>query len=130
MAFTDRVAAIIDGPNFAHVATLDPDGHPQNTVMWIMRDDDRIVLNTAQGRRKWHNLRRDPRLGISISPSDDPYINVSIWGRVIEMRTEDGDEVIDALAAKYLGVESYPYRRPEETRVTIIVGVEHVASYD
>lgn len=130
MALTDRVAAIIDEPNFAHVATLDPDGHPQNTVMWIMRDGDRIILNTAEGRRKWHNLRRDPRVGISISPTDAPYTNVSIRGRVIEMRTEDGDEVIDALAAKYLGVDTYPYRRRGETRVTIVVAVERVASYD
>ena len=130
MTLPTRVKDVIDGPNFAHVATVDPDGHPHNSVMWITRDGDLLLLNTAEGRRKWHNLRRDPRLGISISPADEPYVNISIRGRVVEMRTEDGDAVIDALAAKYLGVDTYPYRSPTETRVTIVVAVDHVAAYD
>jgi PPOX class probable F420-dependent enzyme len=113
---------------FAHVATVDPTGHPQNTVMWVDRDGDLLVLNTAAGRAKWHNLRRDPRVGISVSPVDEPYANYSLKGRVVEMRTSDGDEVIDRLAHKYLGVDEYPYRRPDEVRVTILVEVLSVAS--
>ena len=119
MALSDQVKEIIDTPVFAHVATVGPAGHPQNTVMWIDRDGDQLVLNTAAGRAKWHNLEHDPRVGISISPVDDPYVNLSIKGRVVEMRTSDGDEVIDRLANKYLGVDDYPYRRPDETRVTV-----------
>lgn len=129
-SLSERVRAVIDGPNFAHVATLDPDGHPHNTVMWITRDDDRVILNTAEGRRKWRNLRRDPRLAISISPQDAPYVNFSMRGRVVEMRTEDGDAVIDALAAKYLGVDTNPYRRHGARRVTMVVEIEHVAIWE
>lgn len=126
----EHIKELVDGPVFAHVATVGPAGHPQNTVMWIDRDGDLLVLNTAAGRAKWHNLRNDPRVGISISPTDKPYLNYSLKGRVVEMRTSDGDEVIDRLAHKYLGVDEYPYRRPDETRVTILVEVLSVAGND
>ena len=122
-----KIRRVVDSPSFAHVATVGPAGHPQNTVMWIDRDGDRLVLNTAAGRAKWHNMRNDPRIGISISPADRPYENYSLKCRVVEMRTEDGDEVIDRLAKKYLGTDEYPYRRPDEVRVTVIVEVEKVA---
>ncbi len=125
-ALPDRVKEIIDTPVFAHVATVGPDGHPQNTVMWIDRDADRLLLNTAEGRTKWRNIEADPRVGISVSPIDEPYVNLSIKGRVIEMRTGDGDEVIDRLAKKYLGVDEYPYRSLGEVRVTMVVEVESV----
>ena len=117
----DAVKEIIDTPVFAHVATVGPDGHPQNTVMWIDRDGDHLLLNTAAGRVKWRNLRRDPRVAVSLTPVDTPYRNISIKGRMVEMRTEDGDAVIDRLAHKYLGVDEYPYRQPGEVRVTIVV---------
>ncbi|MCB2224734.1 MAG: PPOX class F420-dependent oxidoreductase [Actinobacteria bacterium] len=123
----DRVREIVDQPVFAHVATVGPDGHPQNTVMWIDRDGDLLVLNTAEGRAKWRNLRADGRVGISITPPDDPYENVTLKGRVVEMRTSDGDAVIDRLAHKYLGVDEYPHRRAGEVRVTILVEVLSVA---
>lgn len=126
-ALPDRVKEIIDTPVFAHVATVGRDGHPQNTVMWIGRDGDRLLLNTAEGRTKWRNIEADPRVGISVSPIDEPYLNLSIKGRVIEMRTVDGDEVIDRLAKKYLGVKEYPYRSAGEVRVTMVVEVQSVA---
>lgn len=126
-ALPEELRAVIDGPNFAHLTTLDPDGSPQATAMWIMRDGDRIVLNTAQGRRKWHNMKNDPRVAISISPSDRAYENWSIQGRVVEMRTEDGVDVIDQLAYKYLGHDKYPWLTPGMVRVTVIVEVDRVA---
>ena len=127
MPLDARVKEIIDEPVFAHVATVGPDGHPQNTVMWIDRDGDNLLLNTAAGRAKWRNISNDPRVGISVSPVDAPYLNLSLKGRVTEMRTSDGDEVIDRLAHKYLGVDEYPYRQAGEVRVTMLVEVESVA---
>ena len=117
----DDVRAVIDGPNFAHLTTLDADGWPHTSAMWIMRDGDLIVFNTAEGRRKWHNMRRDPRVAISISPSNEMYENHAIQGRVTEMRTSDGVATIDALAKKYLGLNSYPWLRPGMVRVTVVV---------
>lgn len=124
---TDRLKAVIDGENYAHLATLDPDGSPQASAMWIMRDGDRIVFNTAEGRRKWRNIRKDPRVAVSLSPVGKPYQNWSIQGRVAEMRTSDGVEIIDQLAQKYLGKEKYPWLTPEMVRVTVIVDVDRIA---
>ena len=123
----DPLRAAIDGRNFAHLTTVDADGWPQTSAMWIMRDGDHIVFNTAAGRRKWHNMRRDPRVAISISPTDRPYVNYSIQGLVIEMRTSDGVETIDRLAQKYLGREKYPWLQPGMVRVTVVVEVTRVA---
>ena len=125
----DELKSVIDGKNFAHLTTLDPDGAPHATAMWIMRDGDLIVFNTAEGRRKWHNLQRDPRVAISISPDGKPYVNYSIAGRVIEMRTSDGREVIDRLSEKYTGNPVYQFMTPGMVRVTIIVEPTRVASW-
>ena len=105
IALPDELKAAIDARSYAHLTTVDSDGAPQATAMWIMRDGDQIVFNTAEGRRKWRNMQRDPRVAISISPADKPYENWSIQGRVVEMRTSDGVAVIDQLAQKYLSKE-------------------------
>jgi PPOX class probable F420-dependent enzyme len=123
----DDLKAAIDGPTFAHLTTLDPDGSPQSTAMWITREGDQIVFNTAQGRRKWRNLNHDPRVAISISSPDEPYRNWSIQGRVVEMRTSDGVAVIDRLAEKYLGEPKYPWLTPGMVRVTVIVDPTRIA---
>ena len=107
--------------------SLPPEHRHVHDLPELLRDGDLLVLNTAAGRAKWHNMKTDPRVSISISPVDEPYLNFSLKGRVVEMRTEDGDEVIDRLAHKYLGTDTYPYRRPDETRVTILVEVDTVA---
>lgn len=123
----EALKRVLDGRAFAHLTTLDPDGMPQASAMWIMRDGDRIVMNTAEGRRKWRNLINDRRVAISISDERDEYLNFSIQGVVTEMRTSDGVEVIDALARKYLrGVATYPWHRPGMVRVTLIVEATRV----
>lgn len=127
-AIPERLKALLDGPTFAHLTTLDADGWPQSSAMWIMREGDRIFFNTAEGRRKWRNMKDDPRVSVSISHPDEPYINFSIQGRVVEMRTSDGVEIIDALARKYLGVDKYPWLKPDTVRVTVIVEPTRIAS--
>jgi hypothetical protein len=124
----ERLKRIIDDRSIAHVATLDDSGAPHVTAMWVMRDGNRIVLNTLEGRAKWRHLRRDPRIGISITPPDETYLNYSIKGRVGELRTADGKEVIDRLAAKYLDEDEFPWLRPGDVRVTIVVEPAAVAS--
>lgn len=124
----DRLKETIDSRTFAHLTTLDPDGSPQSSAMWIMRDGEHIVFNTAKGRRKHRNMAADPRVSVSISPSDEPYVNWSIQGRVIEMRESDGVDVIDALARKYTESDHYEWLTPEMVRVTVIVEPTRVAS--
>lgn len=122
----DKLKAVLDGANFAHLATLE-DGAPHNTAMWVARDGEHIIMNTQEGRVKWRNLRLDPRVAISISPAEEPYVNYSLQGRVVEMRTSDGKEVIDALAQKYLGVDEYPWLQEGDVRVTLVIAVDEVA---
>jgi PPOX class probable F420-dependent enzyme len=116
-----ELKAIIDDANFAHLATVDEAGHPHVTAMWIMRDGESILFNSLKGRAKLRHMERDPRVAISISPGDDPYLNFAIRGRVTELRTSDGREVIDRLAQKYMGEPKAPFVKPGDIRVTIVV---------
>jgi len=116
----EEVRQVIDDRTFAHLATLDGTGGPHVTAMWITRDADLIVFNTLEGRAKWRHMQRDPRVAISLSPPGDDYLNFLIKGRVIEMRTSDGTEVINSLAHKYIG-RDYPRLGPGDVRVTVIV---------
>jgi PPOX class probable F420-dependent enzyme len=122
----DDLKTLLDGAHFAHLATLDPDGTPQASAVWVMRDGDRIVINTAEGRRKTRNMRLDPRVALSISPGDALYTNWSIQGRVVDMRASDGWEVIDRLSNRYLG-RDYP-RPAGMVRVTVVIDPTRIAT--
>lgn len=123
----DEVKALLDTPNFWHLATVHPDGSPQCTVMWAHLRDGRVMFNTALGRVKPRNLAHDPRVTLSLADPEHPYSNASIQGAVGE--TIGGDEAlrdIDSLATKYMGVETYPFLQPGERRVTYLVEPRHV----
>jgi PPOX class probable F420-dependent enzyme len=123
----DEVKALLDAPNFWHLATLNPDGSPHSTVMWMDRRDGLIVFNTSLGRIKPRNLAHDPRVCLSLADPEHPYSNVSIQGRVVE--TVEGGQAladIDRLATKYMGVETYPFLQPGERRVTYVVEPQSV----
>jgi PPOX class probable F420-dependent enzyme len=128
ITLSDELQAVLDSKVFAHLTTLDPDGTPQASAMWVTRDGDHIVMNTSEGRRKHRNLKSDPRVAISISPADDEYTNYSIQGRVVEMRTSDGVAVIDELARKYTESDHYEWLTPGMVRVTMIIEPTRVAS--
>jgi PPOX class probable F420-dependent enzyme len=115
-----------EGKNFATVATLMPDGSPHATVIWIDTDGKHVIFNTAEGRIKTKNLRRDPRVAIAVMNSENPYQQVMVRGHVVEMAHEGADAHIDRLAKKYLGVDKYPYRGPGEQRVIIKVAPDRV----
>ncbi len=118
---------IKEGKNFATIATLMPDGSPHATVTWIDTDGKHVIFNTAEGRLKPKNLRRDPRVSISILNSENPYQQVVIQGRAVEITHDGADEHIDRMAKKYLGVDKYPYRAPGEKRVIVKVVPDKVS---
>ena len=124
---SERDRRIIDAPNFASVATLMPDGSPQVSTIWIDRDGDEILFNTAEGRVKTENLRRDGRVAISVFDQGDHDEQVIVRGAVVDMTTDGADEHIDFLAKKYLGAETYPFRDPTEQRVIVRVRPDHVS---
>jgi PPOX class probable F420-dependent enzyme len=117
---------LLDGKQFAHIATLMPDGSPQVSPVWIDEEDGLVVFNTAEGRLKPENLKRDPRVAISIVDSENPYENILVRGKVVEMTQEGADEHIDALANRYMGVEEYPLRQPGEQRVIVKIEPDRV----
>jgi len=112
---------------FANLATVMPDGSPQVSPVWIMLDGDYLIVNTARGRQKDRNMRRSARVAISIQDPDNPYRYLLVRGRVAEVTEAGADAVIDALAKKYLGADTYPYRRADEVRVTYKIEPEHVS---
>jgi PPOX class probable F420-dependent enzyme len=122
---TDDQARLFRDTNFAHLATIRPDGTPQVTPVWVDWDDGHIVLNTAKGRQKEQNLRRDPRLTIEVTSHLNPYQYVSVRGKA-EFVDEGADEMIDKLAKKYMDVDQYPFRQEGEQRVTIRIRPEQV----
>jgi PPOX class probable F420-dependent enzyme len=119
---------ITEGRNFAAVATLMPDGSPQVSIVWIDSDGEHVIFNTAEGRAKAKNLRRDPRVAVTVINSENPYEQVMIRGRVVEMTHNGADAHIDRLAKKYLGVDKYPYRGPGEQRVIVKIAPHYVAT--
>lgn len=113
---------LIDRPNFAHLATLMPDGSPQSVPVWIGREGDNLVICTGEGSLKAKNTRRDPRVALSIVDFDNPYEEVQIRGRVTERRPDPELTTLDPIAHKYTG-KPFPMRKPEG-RVALIIAVE------
>lgn len=120
---------LLDKPAFAHVATLMKDGSPQVTPVWVDREGDKVVINSAQGRVKDKNLKRDKRIALSITDPANPYRMLSIRGEVVEITTDGAEDHIDRLAMKYMGVEKYPYRTPTEVRVRYVIQPTSVSVY-
>ena len=125
---SEGVKKLFREPNYGHMATLMPDGSPQVSPVWVDVDGDRILVNSAEGRSKPRNVRRDARVAISIYNQDNPYSSAFIRGRVVEITHEGADEHIDKLAKKYLGQDKYPYHQPGDQRVILVIEPEHVGS--
>jgi hypothetical protein len=110
---------------FANLATLMPDGRPQVTPVWVDFDGEHVIFNSARGRQKDKNVRRDPRVALAVVDPDNPYRYLEIRGRVTEITEDGADESINKLAKKYLGVDKYPYGQPGEVRVLYKIKPEH-----
>lgn len=128
-AIDGRAEELLKAKNFCVVSTLRQDGSVHAAPTWVDVKDGRPVLNTAEGRAWPRNLERDPRVTLTVQNMDNPYEYVAIRGRVVERTAAGADEHIDALAMKYLGQESYPYRQPGEQRVIVRIEPEHVHVY-
>ncbi len=125
---TDAAREALEGPNFWSLATVNPDGSPQSTIVWVHTRDGKIIVNSALGRKKPRNIEREPRVALSWhDTAPGSYRSFAIQGRVVETIVgEQADRDIDMLAKKYLGEDRYPWRRPDEQRVTFVIEPTHL----
>jgi PPOX class probable F420-dependent enzyme len=122
-----KARALIARPVLASLTTLSKNGSPQVTPLWIDQDGDDLLFNTAMGRVKERHMENDPRVAVSVVDPDDQYNVVAVRGTVVDITTDGADEHIDALAKKYLGVDSYPMRQEGEVRIKVRVRTDHIA---
>ncbi|WP_372669931.1 PPOX class F420-dependent oxidoreductase [Amycolatopsis kentuckyensis] len=125
--FNEATKALLDGANYPVVATTNADGSPQSSVVWAKRDGDTVLFVTVQGRRKERNIRRDPRVSLSVFDLADPENYVEIRGRA-EVTVEGGRELNDELARKYTG-DVFPPEPADVVRVLVRVVPEHITGH-
>jgi PPOX class probable F420-dependent enzyme len=121
----EKYRDLFDKRAFASLATLMPNGRPQVTPVWVDFDGEHVVFNSAKGRQKDRNIRRDPHVSLAIIDPDNPYRYLEVRGLVVEILEDGADDHIDKMASKYLGVDKYPYRQPGEVRVIYKMKPEH-----
>ncbi len=124
---TDATLRLVDGRNYAVLSTVNPDGSPQGSVIWIGRDGDDLVFSTVEGRVKHRNMVRDPRVSVTIIDSADPENYVELRGTV-SMTPDVGRELDTALSRKYDGKDPEP-DRPGAVRVVVRVSVDRATGY-
>jgi PPOX class probable F420-dependent enzyme len=123
-AFVD----ILDKKTLVHLATRDKEGNPQVSPVWVDREGNTIIINSAKGRVKDRNMRASDRVAISATDPDNPYRALMIRGRVVKITEEGADAHIDKMAKKYLDQDKYPFRSPTETRVKYYIEPLQVAT--
>jgi len=119
---SEKAKRLLNAKNFAFLATLNKDGSPQLTPVWIDTDGENVFVNTALGRQKAKNVARDPRVAVGVFDHANPYEYVSIRGKVEKQITgKAADDHIDKLASKYTGAKKYGSRAPSEKRVILVI---------
>jgi PPOX class probable F420-dependent enzyme len=121
----EKARKFLEQPFVGEVTTLRADGSPHSTVVWVDVDSDVVMFNTAVGRAKEKHLRKDPRLALIVVDPENAYRWVALSGTA-ELTTDGADDQIDKLAKKYLGQDEYPWRNPEEQRITVRIRPERV----
>ena len=120
----DKAIRLIEGKNFAYLATIMPDGAPHVAPVWIDREGDTILVNTVVGRAKQKNISRDPRVALSVADQSNMYDEIVI--RVTSQALEGADAHIDKLAKKYIGKDKYPWGTPGMKRIILRIEPIHI----
>ena len=125
MTLTEEQRAFLENPFVGVVTTLQRDGSPQSTVVWVDVDDEGVSINTAYGRVKPRNLAHDPRISLVVVDPGDQYrwVKLSGTGRLVD---EGADDQIDRLSKKYTGRDVYASRQPGEQRVTVRITPDRI----
>jgi PPOX class probable F420-dependent enzyme len=124
---TDEERRILGSKSFAFLA-LNQGDRPQVSPVWVDVDDlGRVTINTVEGRLKANLLKVGTPVALAAADPEDPYKYVQVRGHVVERTHKGADEHVDSLAKKYMGVDSYPFRRPDQQRVKVVIEPEHVS---
>ena len=121
IALPADVRALLDAPNYVHLSTLRRDGTPRNWVVWVGLEADNVLVCSTELSWKARDMRRDPRVGLSVVDLADPYRIASLQGRVIEIRPDEGCRYMDPISFKYTN-GPFPSRGPD--RVCLFIAVE------
>ncbi|MGW1682459.1 PPOX class F420-dependent oxidoreductase [Saccharopolyspora sp. NPDC002376] len=118
-------ADILDKQAFGHVATIGPHGEPQSSPVWVDWDGQYLKFSQTKTRQKYRNLKREPRISVSVHDPDQPYRYVEVRGRVAKIEDDQDNRFINKMAKKYLNEDEYPWPQPGEERVIVYVEPEH-----
>jgi PPOX class probable F420-dependent enzyme len=128
MPDANDVRKALEGKQFWSLATVNPDGSPQNTIVWVQEKDGKILVNTALGRKKPRNLDQNPNVALAWFNPENPYNAISVQGKVVDRYEGDQAEAdIDSAAKKYLGEDQYPWRKEGEQRVSYVIEPTHIS---
>lgn len=110
----------------AHIATVGPKGEPQSTPVWFDWDGEHILFSQTKNRQKYHNLQREPRIALSIVDPTNPYRYLEVRGKVVSLDDDANNKFINSMAKKYINQDVYPWHRPEDERVVVVIEPEHI----
>jgi len=121
----ESYADLLDQPVLAHVATIGPDGEPQNNPVWFGTQDGNILFSQTTARQKYRNVQRDARVALSIVDPANPYRYLEIRGSVERIDPDPDKAFINSMAKKYLGQDVYPWNQPGDERVVLVIHPDH-----
>jgi PPOX class probable F420-dependent enzyme len=125
---SEKAIKLIDGKNFGNLAFVMADGSPHVSPVWVDREGDLILVNTAEGRAKAKYLKADHKVALSIFDQQNPYEKVLIKGRVVDMTKKGAEEHNRKISLKYLGTSNNPHRQPGVGRILVKIEPERVVN--
>ena len=128
MAIPERYADILDKKALAHWATIGPNGEPQNNPVWFDFDGEQILVSQTKSRQKLRNVKRDPRVALSLVDPDNPYRYLEVRGEVVDVTDDEGNAFINKMAKKYLGHPEYQWHQPGDERVVVRIQPKHTSA--
>jgi PPOX class probable F420-dependent enzyme len=126
IALPQPIRTLLENKAYGHVVTLNAKGQPRLTMVWMDVDGDEVLFNTAEGRNKVHDLRRDPRVTVSVQDPDKPQSYAVLYGAARTITDQGARVHIDKLAKRFLGLDTYP-GPPAETRLIVRISVDRIS---
>lgn len=116
---------ILNSKAAAHIATMGPDKEPQSSPVWFGWDGEHVLFSLTKKRQKYHNLKRDPHIALSITDPKHLERYIEIRGTAERIDEDPNLDFINSMAKKYLGLDKYPWHQPGDERVVVVVKPEH-----